>query len=183
VISIFAAFGAVGAFVVAWQAQAQSDRTSTEQVALQARLTAIEEDRRSEEIERQRLLPASAVHAWDMSSGIEATIFVHNTSSEPVHDVVCWAWPLLMNPPPASPGEPQLTWPDFPEFPSTQYLWVGSLGPGEKKSVEYQPTEAELRHEPIGTLFEVEFTDGQRRDWNRSHDGTLREHFRRPYAC
>jgi hypothetical protein len=69
------------------------------------------------------------------------------------------------------------------KLPVTQYLWIGGLGPGEKKTVEYRPNEPGLQCEPIGTLFAVEFTDGQRRGWNRSHDGSLRENFRRPYEC
>ncbi len=103
--------------------------------------------------------------------------------SEPVHDVVCWAWPVLLDPPDPDPDDVVVNWSDFPDFPTTQYLWVGSIGPDEKKSVEYRPTPTELQCEPIGTLFEIEFTDGQKRNWNRSHDGTLRENFRRPYAC
>jgi len=183
VVSIFAALGAIGAFVVAWTAQSKTTETSKVQINLQTRLATIEEQRRSEEVESERLLPASAVHAWDTSTGTEAVIHVHNMSAEPVHDVVCWAWPLLVDPPELSADQTAADWPNFPDFPTTQYLWIGSLGPGEKKSVQYCPTSTELQCEPRGTLFEIEFTDGMRRDWNRSHDGTLKENFRRPYSC
>ena len=85
IVSIVAAAGAIGAVIAARNALTKTDKTSKEQIALQSRLTAIEEERRSDEVaaraaelENRRMPPASAVHAWENSIGTEVTIFSVN---------------------------------------------------------------------------------------------------------
>lgn len=140
------------ALIVAAIASRNSLTTSDLQTELQTRVTTIEEDRRADELARQKieaeaalLYPGSSVHAWTQSGDTptQTLILVQNTSNEPIHDGVVWAWPMLLDGPEDQTFDSPPEFPDFPDFPRREYLWMGSIGPGDRKA--HEPSTADRR--------------------------------------